>query len=71
MQLNTEEYRLFSLLPFSLAFVTFKDNLLVLSLRAMIIQFIFLMVIAAFCFCGFLYALWTCVFTVILRTYAF
>ncbi|KAF8906298.1 hypothetical protein CPB84DRAFT_1726501 [Gymnopilus junonius] len=42
-----------------LAFVTFKDNLMVLSLRAMIIQFMFLMVIAAFCFCGFLYALWT------------
>ncbi|KDR80736.1 hypothetical protein GALMADRAFT_241168 [Galerina marginata CBS 339.88] len=42
-----------------LAFVTFKDNLMVLSLRAMIMQFMFLMVIAAFCFCGFLYALWT------------
>uniref|UniRef100_A0A8H7XT63 Ion transport domain-containing protein n=1 Tax=Psilocybe cubensis TaxID=181762 RepID=A0A8H7XT63_PSICU len=42
-----------------LAFVTFKDSLLVLSLRAMIMQFMFLMVIAAFCFCGFLYALWT------------
>ncbi|KAF8159446.1 receptor-activated Ca2+-permeable cation channel [Crassisporium funariophilum] len=42
-----------------LAFVTFKDNLLVLSLRAMIMQFMFLMIIAAFCFCGFLYALWT------------
>ncbi|KAF8966304.1 hypothetical protein BDZ97DRAFT_1808888 [Flammula alnicola] len=42
-----------------LAFVTFKDNLLVLALRAMIVQFTFLMVIAAFCFCGFLYALWT------------
>ncbi|KIM44732.1 hypothetical protein M413DRAFT_442685 [Hebeloma cylindrosporum] len=42
-----------------LAFVTFQDNLMVLSLRAMIMQFMFLMVIAAFCFCGFLYALWT------------
>ena len=42
-----------------LAFVTFENNLLVLSLRAMIMQFFFLMVIAAFCFCGFLYALWT------------
>ena len=42
-----------------LAFVTFENNLLVLSLRAMIMQFIFLMAIAAFCFCGFLYALWT------------
>ncbi|PPQ76669.1 hypothetical protein CVT24_011914 [Panaeolus cyanescens] len=42
-----------------LAFVTFKNNLLVLSLRAMIMQFSFLMLIAAFCFCGFLYALWT------------
>jgi hypothetical protein len=42
----------------SLAFVTFKDNLMVLSLRAMMMQFLFLMLIAAFCFCGFLYALW-------------
>ncbi|TFK29652.1 hypothetical protein FA15DRAFT_663807 [Coprinopsis marcescibilis] len=42
-----------------LAFVTFKDNLMVLSLRAMIVQFAFLMCIAMFCFCGFLYALWT------------
>ncbi|KAJ3506535.1 hypothetical protein NLJ89_g6810 [Agrocybe chaxingu] len=42
-----------------LAFVTFKDSLLVLSLRAMIVQFTLLMLIAAFCFCGFLYALWT------------
>ncbi|KAH6915984.1 hypothetical protein BKA70DRAFT_1418899 [Coprinopsis sp. MPI-PUGE-AT-0042] len=42
-----------------LAFVTFKDNLMVLSLRAMIVQFTFLMCIAMFCFCGFLYALWT------------
>lgn len=42
-----------------LAFVTFKDSLLVLSLRAMIVQFVSLMLIAAFCFCGFLYALWT------------
>ncbi|EJF64109.1 hypothetical protein DICSQDRAFT_100749 [Dichomitus squalens LYAD-421 SS1] len=42
-----------------LAFVTFKDNVMVLSLRAMIIQFVVLMMIAAFCFGGFLYALWT------------
>ncbi|PFH51765.1 hypothetical protein AMATHDRAFT_2680 [Amanita thiersii Skay4041] len=42
-----------------LAFVTLKNNLMVLSLRAMIVQFLFLMLIAAFCFCGFLYALWT------------
>lgn len=42
-----------------LAFVTLKNNLMVLSLRAMIIQFVFLMLIAAFCFAGFLYALWT------------
>lgn len=41
-----------------LAFVTFKDNLMVLSLRAMMMQFLFLMLIAAFCFCGYLYALW-------------
>ena len=34
---------------------------MVLSLRAMIVQFVILMVIAAFCFGGFLYALWTCV----------
>ncbi|KAF5387405.1 hypothetical protein D9757_005757 [Collybiopsis confluens] len=42
-----------------LAFVTLRNNLMVLSLRAMITQFILLMLIAAFCFCGFLYALWT------------
>ncbi|RDB20824.1 Calcium channel YVC1 [Hypsizygus marmoreus] len=42
-----------------LAFVTLKDNLMVLSIRAMIMQFVVLMLIAAFCFCGFLYALWT------------
>ncbi|KAJ7708673.1 hypothetical protein B0H17DRAFT_1165735 [Mycena rosella] len=43
-----------------LAFVTLKNNLMVLSLRAMMMQFLVLMMIAAFCFCGFLYALWTC-----------
>ncbi|KAF8239383.1 receptor-activated Ca2+-permeable cation channel [Tricholoma matsutake] len=42
-----------------LAFVTLKNNLMVLSLRAMIVKFVVLMFIAAFCFCGFLYALWT------------
>lgn len=42
-----------------LAFVTFKNNLMVLSLRAMMMQFVALMLIAVFCFCGFLYALWT------------
>ncbi|KIJ65577.1 hypothetical protein HYDPIDRAFT_88419 [Hydnomerulius pinastri MD-312] len=40
-----------------LAFVTLKNNLMVLSLRAMMMQFVALMLIAAFCFCGFLYAL--------------
>ncbi|KAK0489158.1 hypothetical protein IW261DRAFT_1557654 [Armillaria novae-zelandiae] len=42
-----------------LAFVTLRNNLMVLSLRAMMMQFVVLMLIAAFCFCGFLYALWT------------
>lgn len=42
-----------------LAFVTLRNNLMVLSLRAMMMQFVALMLIAAFCFCGFLYALWT------------
>ncbi|KAK2463515.1 hypothetical protein APHAL10511_004266 [Amanita phalloides] len=42
-----------------LAFVTLKNNLMVLSLRAMMMQFLFLLLLAAFCFCGFLYALWT------------
>ncbi|KAG5717438.1 hypothetical protein E4T56_gene7242 [Termitomyces sp. T112] len=42
-----------------LAFVTLKDNLMVLSLRAMMTQFTVLMLIAMFCFGGFLYALWT------------
>lgn len=45
-----------------LAFVTLKNNLMVLSLRAMMMQFLVLMLIAAFCFCGFLYALWTYVY---------
>ncbi|KAF5350239.1 hypothetical protein D9758_007832 [Tetrapyrgos nigripes] len=44
---------------FRLVFVTLKNNLMVLSLRSMIMQFAVLMLIAAFCFCGFLYALWT------------
>ncbi|KAF9779137.1 hypothetical protein BJ322DRAFT_1013723 [Thelephora terrestris] len=42
-----------------LAFVTLRNNLMVLSLRAMLVQFVVLMIIAAFCFAGFLYALWT------------
>ncbi|PCH44315.1 hypothetical protein WOLCODRAFT_165062 [Wolfiporia cocos MD-104 SS10] len=42
-----------------LAFVMLKNNVMVLSLRAMIVQFVALMAIAAFCFGGFLYALWT------------
>jgi len=42
-----------------LAFVTLRNNLMVLSLRAMMVQFVALMMIAAFCFAGFLYALWT------------
>lgn len=42
-----------------LAFVTLKNNLMVLSLRAMIMQFAVLMCIAVFCFAGFFYALWT------------
>ncbi|KZT39398.1 hypothetical protein SISSUDRAFT_984897 [Sistotremastrum suecicum HHB10207 ss-3] len=42
-----------------LAFTTLSSNLMVLSVRAMLIQFVQLMLIAAFCFAGFLYALWT------------
>ncbi|CCM01811.1 uncharacterized protein FIBRA_03879 [Fibroporia radiculosa] len=42
-----------------LAFVSLQNNVMVLALRAMIVQFVALMVIAAFCFGGFLYALWT------------
>ncbi|VDB94664.1 unnamed protein product [Peniophora sp. CBMAI 1063] len=42
-----------------LVFVTLKDNLMILSLRAMLAQFAALMFIAMFCFGGFLYALWT------------
>ena len=44
---------------YRLAFVTLKNNLMVLALRAMFVQFAALMLIAAFCFGGFLYALWT------------
>ncbi|OCH85496.1 hypothetical protein OBBRIDRAFT_739817 [Obba rivulosa] len=50
-----------------LAFVTLKDSVLVLSLRAMIMQFVVLMFIAAFCFGGFLYALWTYVYLIIMQ----
>ncbi|KAF9511363.1 hypothetical protein BS47DRAFT_1298922, partial [Hydnum rufescens UP504] len=42
-----------------LAFVTLSNNLMVLSLRSMFVQFAKLMVLAIFCFGGFLYALWT------------
>jgi hypothetical protein len=49
---------------YSLAFVTLRDNLMVLSIRAMMVQFFFLMLIAAFCFCGFLYGLWAYVLAI-------
>ncbi|KAG8691753.1 hypothetical protein FRC11_010624 [Ceratobasidium sp. 423] len=42
-----------------LAFVTLSNNLMVLSLRSMFAEFAVLMLVAAFCFAGFLYALWT------------
>jgi hypothetical protein len=41
-----------------LAFVTLRNNLMVLSLRAMMMQFLVLMLISTFCFLGFFYALW-------------
>ncbi|KAJ7577063.1 hypothetical protein C8J56DRAFT_870326 [Mycena floridula] len=59
-ELGTDCLALIACLLFPrLAFVTLKNNLMVLSLRAMMMQFLVLMLIAAFCFCGFLYALWT------------
>ncbi|KIO34124.1 hypothetical protein M407DRAFT_13568 [Tulasnella calospora MUT 4182] len=42
-----------------LAFVTLSNNLMILSVRSMFYEFIVLMLVAAFCFCGFLYALFT------------
>ncbi|KAG8925536.1 hypothetical protein FRC01_010038 [Tulasnella sp. 417] len=42
-----------------LAFVTLSNNLMILSIRSMFYEFIVLMLVAAFCFCGFLYALYT------------
>ncbi|KAG8904106.1 hypothetical protein FRB99_002225 [Tulasnella sp. 403] len=42
-----------------LAFVTLSNNRMVLSLRSMFYEFTVLMLLATFCFCGFLYALWT------------
>ncbi|KAG1769826.1 hypothetical protein EDD22DRAFT_994182 [Suillus occidentalis] len=42
-----------------LAFITLNNNLMVSSLRAMMMQSVALMLIIAFCFCDFLYALWT------------
>ncbi|ORX39230.1 hypothetical protein BD324DRAFT_618919 [Kockovaella imperatae] len=42
-----------------LAFVTLANNLMVLSIRSMLVEFFFLMAIGIFCFLGFLYALFT------------
>ncbi|KAG9009327.1 hypothetical protein FRB90_008420 [Tulasnella sp. 427] len=42
-----------------LAFVTLSNNLMILSIRSMFYEFTVLMLVAAFCFCGFLYALYT------------
>ncbi|EJU03811.1 hypothetical protein DACRYDRAFT_21243 [Dacryopinax primogenitus] len=42
-----------------LAFATLSNNLMILSLRSMLLEFTLLMLVAAFCFGGFLYALWT------------
>lgn len=42
-----------------LAFATLSNNLMILSLRSMLLEFTLLMLLAAFCFGGFLYALWT------------
>ncbi|KAL7409126.1 hypothetical protein BDY24DRAFT_367278 [Mrakia frigida] len=42
-----------------LAFVTLSDNLMILALRSMLVEFSLLMFIAVFCFLGFLYALYT------------
>lgn len=40
-----------------LAFATISNNVLILSLRAMLVQFFWLMGIAVFCFLGFVFAL--------------
>ncbi|KAG9018403.1 hypothetical protein FRB93_000106 [Tulasnella sp. JGI-2019a] len=42
-----------------LAFVTLSNNLMILSLRSMFYEFVVLLLVAVFCFCGFLYALFT------------
>ncbi|EAU85471.1 hypothetical protein CC1G_06372 [Coprinopsis cinerea okayama7 len=42
-----------------LAFFFVSDNLVILSLRAMIVQFAFFITIAAICFSGLLFTLWT------------
>ncbi|KAF8323515.1 uncharacterized protein EI90DRAFT_2935528, partial [Cantharellus anzutake] len=42
-----------------IAFVSLSNNLMVLSLRSMFVQFFQLMALAMWCFGGFLYALWT------------
>lgn len=42
-----------------LAFVSLSNNLMILSLRSMFYEFVVLMLVAVFCFCGFLYALFT------------
>ncbi|KAL7421096.1 hypothetical protein Q5752_003980 [Cryptotrichosporon argae] len=42
-----------------LAFVTLANNLMILSIRSMLVEFFFLMAVGSFCFVGFVYALYT------------
>lgn len=41
-----------------LVFVTLSNNVLILSIRVLVTEFVFLMAVGACCFTGFLYALW-------------
>ncbi|KAH9816788.1 hypothetical protein DFH28DRAFT_964472 [Melampsora americana] len=60
--LNEQSHQVLSCLAIfvfpRLAFITLSDNLLILSLRSMMSDFVFLMLLGAWCFLGFLYSLY-------------
>ncbi|KAG0150562.1 hypothetical protein CROQUDRAFT_72833 [Cronartium quercuum f. sp. fusiforme G11] len=60
--LNEQSHQILSCLAIivfpRLAFITLSDNILILSLRSMLSDFVFLMLLGAWCFLGFLYSLY-------------
>ncbi|OAV97381.1 hypothetical protein PTTG_08032 [Puccinia triticina 1-1 BBBD Race 1] len=61
--LNEQSHQVLSCLAIlifpRLAFITLSDNILILSLRSMLSDFVFLMLLGAWCFLGFGYALYS------------